>query len=63
MLRMELPGKRKQGRHKSRFMDSVREEMALAQVTEDDAEIRPNGGGICAMAIIERGSERRCIVL
>ena len=50
MMRMELPGKRKQGRRKRRFMDSVREDMAVAQVTEEDAEIRPNGGGISAVA-------------
>ena len=29
MPRMELPGRRKRGRHKRRFMDAVREDTAL----------------------------------
>ena len=37
-MRMELPGKRKQGRPKRRCMDAVREDMAVAEVTEEDAE-------------------------
>ena len=32
MLRMELPGKRKWGRDKRRFMDAVTEGMAVAEV-------------------------------
>ena len=35
MLRMELPGKRKWGRSKRRFMDAVKEDMAMVEVTED----------------------------
>ena len=42
MLRMELPGKRKRGRPKRRFMDGVREDMAEVEVTEEDAEDRNN---------------------
>ena len=38
MMRMELPGKRKQGRPKRRCMYAVREDMAVAEVTEEDAE-------------------------
>ena len=38
MLRMELPGKRKREKHKRRFMDAVRGDMALVEVTEGDAE-------------------------
>ena len=38
MLRMELPGKRK--RRRPRFMDAVREDMAVIEVTEEDAEDR-----------------------
>ena len=34
MLRMELPGKRKQGRPKRRFMDVVKEDMAEDEVME-----------------------------
>ena len=37
MLRMELPGKRTQGRPKTKFMDALRESMA---VTEEDTEDR-----------------------
>ena len=37
---MELPGKRKQGRPKMRFMDAVREDMAEVEVTEEDTEDR-----------------------
>ena len=37
MLKMELPGKGK--RPKRRFMDAVRGDMALAEVTEEDAEV------------------------
>ena len=42
MLRMELPGKRKRGRPKRRFMDVVKEDMAEVEVTEEDAEDRRN---------------------
>ena len=38
MLRMELPGKRKRGRPKRRFMDVVKEDMAEVKVTAEDAE-------------------------
>ena len=41
MLRMELPGKRKRGRPKRRFMDVVKEDMALVAVMGgEDAEVR-----------------------
>ena len=40
MLTMELPGKRKWGRPKRRFMDAVRGEMTAVEVTEEDAEER-----------------------
>ena len=42
MLRIELPGKRKRGRPKWRFMDVVKEDMAEAKVTEDDTKDRNN---------------------
>ena len=42
MLRMELPGKRKRGRPKRRFMDVVKEDMAVVEVTEEDTEDRNN---------------------
>ena len=42
MLRMELPGKRKRGRPKRRFMDVVKEDMAEVEVTEEDTEDRTN---------------------
>ena len=42
MLRMELPGKRKRGRPKRRFMDVVKEDMAEVEVTEEDIECRSN---------------------
>ena len=37
MLTMELPGKRKRGRPKRRFMDAVREGMTAVEVTEEEA--------------------------
>ena len=40
MLMMELPGKKKQGKPKRRFMDAMREDMAVVEVTEVDAEDR-----------------------
>ena len=40
MMRMELPGKRKRGRPKRRFMDE--EDMAEVEVTEEDTEDRNN---------------------
>ena len=40
MLRMELPGKGKRGRPKRRFMDAVREGMAVVELTEEDAKDR-----------------------
>ena len=42
MLRMELPGKRKRGRPKRRFMYVVKEDMADVEVTEEDTEDRSN---------------------
>ena len=43
MLRMELPGKRKQGFPKRRFMDVVKEDMAEVEVTGGgDTEDRNN---------------------
>ena len=38
MLRMELPGKKKRGRPKRRFMDVVKEDMAEVELTEEDTE-------------------------
>ena len=40
MLRMELPGKRKRGRSKQRFMDAVKEDMAEVELTEEDTDDR-----------------------
>ena len=40
MLRMELPGKGKRGRPKTRFMDVVKEDMAEVEVKEEDADDR-----------------------
>ena len=37
---MELPGKRKQGWAKRRFINAVREDVTVVEVTEDDAEDR-----------------------
>ena len=39
---MELPGIRKRGRPKRRFMDVVKEGMAEVEVTEEDTEDRNN---------------------
>ena len=40
MLRMDLPGKRKRAMPKMGFMDAERKDMAMAKVTEEDAEVR-----------------------
>ena len=42
MLMMELPGKRKRGRPKRRFMDVVKEDMAEIEVMEEDTVDRNN---------------------
>ena len=42
MLRMELPGKRKRGRPKRRFMDVLKQDMAEVEVTEEDTVDRNN---------------------
>ena len=42
MLRIELPGKRKRGRSKRRYIDVVKEDMAQVEVTEEDTEDRNN---------------------
>ena len=39
---MKLPGKRKRGRPKRRFMDVVKEDMAEVEVTEEDTVDRRN---------------------
>ena len=38
MLTMELPGKRKRGTPKRRFIDAVRQDMTAVDVTEKNAE-------------------------
>ena len=55
MRRMELPGKRKQGRPKRRFMDAVREDMAEAEVTEEDT----TGEGKSAVATPDGKSRKK----
>ena len=40
MLRMKLPGRRKWGRPKRSYMDAVKEDMAVVEVTEEDADDR-----------------------
>ena len=40
MLTRELLGKSKRRRPRRRFMDVVKEDMAVAEVTEDDSEVR-----------------------
>ena len=42
VLMMELPGKRKRGRQKRRFMDVVKEVMTEVEVTEEDTVDRNN---------------------
>ena len=42
VLEMELPGKRKVGRPKRRFMDAVKEGMKEVGVTEEDVHDRSN---------------------
>ena len=39
---MELPGKRKLGRPKRRFMDVVKEDMAEVEVTGEETEDKNN---------------------
>ena len=39
---MELPGKRKRGRPKRRFMDVVKEDVAEVEVTAEDTVDRNN---------------------
>ncbi|KAF7646842.1 hypothetical protein LDENG_00181660 [Lucifuga dentata] len=40
MLRLELPGRKRRGRPKRRFMDVVKEDMKLVGVREEEAEDR-----------------------
>ena len=40
VLEMALPGRRRRGRPKRRFMDAVREDMSMVGVVEDDAQDR-----------------------
>ena len=40
MLRMELPGRRRRGRPKRRFMDVVRADMRVVGVSMEDVEDR-----------------------
>ena len=40
MLRMPVPGKRKRGRPKRRYMDMIKEDMQLVGVSEKDAANR-----------------------
>lgn len=47
MMEMELPGRRKKGRPKRRFLDAVKEDKRLAGVTEEDAGNRVRIEMIC----------------
>ena len=38
MLRLEVPGKRRRGKPKRKFIDVVREDMRAISVTEQDAQ-------------------------
>ena len=42
ILRMELPGKRKRGSPKRRFMDVLKDDMAEVEVTQEDTVDRNN---------------------
>ena len=42
MLCLELPGKRRRGRSKTRFMDVVREDMRVVGVSDRDTASRRN---------------------
>ena len=43
MPRIELPGKTKRRRHTMRFLDAVRDDMAVVEVTEGMHMIAANG--------------------
>ena len=59
MLRMELPGKRKRGRSKRRFMDVVKEDMAEVEVTEEDTVDRNNWRRKTAVATPDGKSRKK----
>ena len=44
-----MPGKRKWGRPTRKYMDAVRQEMAVVEVTEEDREDRTKGDGKSAV--------------
>ena len=46
---MELPGKRKRGRPRRMFMDAMREDLTVVEVTE----IGPNGDGKSALVTVD----------
>ena len=46
MLEMDLPGRRKRGRPKRRYMDVMKEDMIEIGVTEEDAEDRVRWRGM-----------------
>ena len=54
MPRMELPGKRKWCKPKRRFMDAVREDMAVVEVTEEDTEVRTKWTRKAALVTLDR---------
>ena len=63
MLRMELPGKRKRGRPKRRFMDVVKEDMAEVEVTEEDIQLIGETGerksAVAAPVLMGKAERRR----
>ena len=40
ILKMELPGKTKLGRSKRRVVDAMKKDMAIVEVTDEDAQYR-----------------------
>ena len=61
-----MPGKRKPGRPKRRFMDVVKEHMADVEVTEEDTLIKTTGEGKSAVATPDgksRKNKKKCVTV
>ena len=59
MLRMELPGKRKRGTPKRRFMNVVKEDIAEVEVTERIQKMGPTGDGKSAVATLDGKRQKK----
>ena len=60
MMEMAVPGRRKRGRPRKRWMDLAREDLERLELRRETKSIGTNGKYFRAMATPNRGSRKKC---